>query len=149
LLSGITWNAGNSLSSTAANIVDGILKTIAKLPAGYSNGAKFAMNNSTLFTAIYPAKNDNGDLILIPDAQNGSVRRLFGFEIVVDDNLPANTILFGNFKFYGVNVPEGVAIETSRESGFANGLIDFRALTIADGKPIVPEAFVKLTVTTS
>ena len=149
ILSGITWNTGNSLSSTAANIVDGVLKTIAKLPSGYSNGAKFAMNNSTLFTAIYPAKNDNGDLILIPDAQNGSVRRLFGFEIVVDDNLPANTILFGNFKYYGVNIPDGVAIETSRESGFANGLIDFRALTIADGKPIVPEAFVKLTVTTS
>ena len=43
-------------------------------------------------------------------------------------------------------MPEGIAIETSRESGFANGLIDFRALTIADGKVIVPEAFIKLSV---
>jgi len=149
ILSGITWNAGNSLSISVANVVDGILKVIAKIPAGYANGAKFAMNNSTLFTAIYPAKNDNGDLILVPDVQNGSVRRLFGFEVVIDDNIPADTILFGNFNYYGVNIPEGVAIETSRESGFANGLIDFRALTIADGKPIVPESFVKLTITRS
>ena len=52
-----------------------------------------------------------------------------------------------NFRYYGVNVPEGVAMEVSRESGFTSGLIDFRALCIADGKPIVPGAFVKLEVT--
>jgi HK97 family phage major capsid protein len=147
LLTGITWNAKNSLTVPANGIIDSLLKTIAKLPAGYANGAKFAMSNATLFTVIYPAKTDDGALILTPDAQNGNVRRLFGFEIVVDDNLPTDTILFGNFKYYGVNVPEGIAIETSRESGFANGLIDFRALTIADAKPLVPEAFIKLKVT--
>jgi len=147
LMTGITWNASNSLSSPAGGIIDAILKTISKLPAGYSNGAKFAMNNATLFTALYPAKTADGALILTPDAQNGRVRRLFGFEIIVDDHLPVNTILFANFKYYGVNIPEGVAIETSRDSGFTSGLIDFRALTIADGKPIVPAAFVKLTVT--
>ena len=38
-------------------------------------------------------------------------------------------------------------MEVSRESGFTSGLIDFRALCIADGKPIVPSAFVKLEVT--
>lgn len=45
-----------------------------------------------------------------------------------------------------MNIPEGVAVEVSRESGFTSGLIDFRALCIADGKPIVPGAFVKLEV---
>ena len=146
LLSGITWNTSNSLSIAAANIIDGILKTIAKLPAGYSGGAKFAMSNATLFTSVYPAKASDGNFILMPDVQNGSVRRLFGFEIVVDDNIPANTILFGNFKYYGINIPSGLAVETSRDSGFTSGLIDYRALCIADAKPIVPEAFVKLTV---
>jgi HK97 family phage major capsid protein len=145
LLTGIEWDDDNTVTASAA-IVDSILRLIAMLHSGYANGAKFAMNNHTLFTNIYPAKTTNGDLILIPDAQNGSVRRLFGFEIVVDDNLPNGVILFGNFKYYGVNIPEGVVIETSRESGFSHGLIDFRALTIADGKPIVPEAFVKLEV---
>ncbi len=147
LLSGITWGANNSLSITADKIIDGILKTIAKLPAGYTNGAKFAMSNATLFTAIYPAKTSDGKYILMPDVQNGSVHRLFGYEVVVDDNLPDNTIIFGNFKYYGINVPSGVAIENSRESGFTSGLIDYRALCIADAKPIVPEAFIKLTVT--
>jgi HK97 family phage major capsid protein len=147
LLTGITWNAANTVTGAANTIVDDVLKAIAMLPAGYANGAKFVMCNATLFSKVYPAKDSNGDLILIQDAQNGSVRRLFGFEIVVDDNIPADTIIFGNFWYYGVNMPEGIAIETSRESGFANGLIDYRALTIADGKPIIPDAFVKLTLT--
>ena len=33
-----------------------------------------------------------------------------------------------------------------KNRGFTSGLIDFRALCIADGKPIVPGAFVKLEV---
>jgi HK97 family phage major capsid protein len=147
LLSGITWGASNSLSVAVASVIDGVLKTIAKLPAGYSNGAKFAMSNATLFTGVYPAKASDGMYILMPDVQNGSVRRLFGYEIVVDDNLPTGTILFGNFKYYGINIPSGIAVESSRDSGFTSGLIDYRALCIADAKPIVPEAFVKLSVT--
>ena len=78
------------------------------------------------------------------DTENGVVHRLFGFEIVLDDNIPAGTILFGNFKYYGVNIPQGVAVEVSRESGFTSGLIDYRALCIADGKLIVQGAFVKV-----
>ena len=90
-------------------------------------------------------KNLDGDY-LFTDTEKGGVRRLFGFEIVLDDNIPAGTVLFGNFHYYGVNIPAGVAVEMSRDSGFTSGLIDYRALCIADGKPIVPGAFVKLEV---
>lgn len=146
LLTGITWGKGNSLSVAAGAAVDGVLKAIAMLPSGYSNGAKFALSTTTLFGSIYPVKTGNGEFLLMQDAQNGSVRRLFGFEIVIDDNIPTGTILFGNFKYYVLNVPAGIAVETSRDSGFTSGLIDFRALCIADGRVIVPEAFIKLTV---
>jgi HK97 family phage major capsid protein len=147
LLTGITWDEGNSLSTPAAQIIQGILKTIAKLSPRYTNNAKFALSNATLFSSVYPAQTADGALILMPDVQNGVVRRLFGFEIVTDDFLPLNTIIFGNFRYYGANIPSGVAVEMSRDSGFRNALIDYRALCIADAKPIVPEAFVKLTVT--
>jgi len=43
-------------------------------------------------------------------------------------------------------MPQGIVIETSRESSFKSGLIDYRALAVADCKPIVSEAFVKLTI---
>ena len=145
ILSGVTWDAKNSIE-TAELTADNLLSAIALLPAGYAAGAKFAMSTATLFGTVYPLK-DGEDRYFFTDPERGGVRRLFGFEIVLDDNIPAGTILFGNFRYYGVNVPQGVAVEVSRESGFTSGLIDYRALCIADGKPIVPGAFVKVEVT--
>lgn len=145
ILKGVTWNTKNSVSTTALT-ADNLLSLIALLPAGYAGGAKFAMSTATLFGSVYPLK-DNDGRYFFTDPESGGVRRLFGFEIVLDDNIPAGTVLFGNFRYYGVNIPQGVAIEVSRESGFTSGLIDYRALCIADGKPIVPGAFAKLTVT--
>lgn len=144
ILSGIVWSAANSIT-TAALTADNLLNAVALLPAGYAGGAKFAMSTATLYGQVYPLKDGDGRY-LFTDTESGGVRRLFGFEIVLDDNIPAGTVLFGNFHYYGVNVPEGVAVEVSRESGFTSGLIDYRALCIADGKPIVPGAFVKVEV---
>lgn len=144
ILSGITWDTTNSIE-TESLTADNLLAAVAKLPAGYAGGAKFAMSTATLFGQVYPLKNGEGDY-MFTDNERGGVHRLFGFEIVLDDNIPAGTVLFGNFRYYGVNVPEGVAVEVSRESGFTSGLIDYRALCIADGKPIVPGAFIKIEV---
>ena len=144
ILSGITWTDANTVSATALT-ADNLLAAVAKMPAGYAGGAKFAMSTATLFGQVYTLK-DGNERYLFTDPAAGGVRRLFGFEIVIDDNIPAGTVLFGNFRYYGVNIPEGVAVEVSRESGFTSGLIDFRALCIADGKPIVPDAFVKIEV---
>jgi len=144
LLTGITWNAGNSITP-AAITGDSLLQAIAKLNPAFVGGAKFAMSTATLFNSVYPLKDNNGAYIFT-DTEKGGQHRLFGFQIVLDDNLPAGIVLFGNFRYFGVNVPQGVAVEVSRESGFTSGLIDYRALCIADGKPILPAAFVKIEV---
>lgn len=144
VLSGVTWDKKNSISTNALT-ADNLLAAIALMPAGYAAGAKFAMSTATLFGTVYPLK-DTTDAYYFTDTEKGGVHRLFGFPVVLDDNIPAGTILFGNFRYYGVNVPSGVAVEMSRESGFTSGLIDYRALCIADGKPIIPGAFVKIEV---
>ena len=144
ILSGITWTTDNTVETTDLT-ADDLLNAIAMMPAGYAGGAKFAMSTATLFGNVYTLK-DNDGRYYFADPGSGGIHRLFGFEIVIDDNIPAGTILFGNFRYYGVNIPQGVAVEVSRESGFASGLIDYRALCIADGKPIVPGAFVKVEV---
>lgn len=145
ILPGVTWTNANRIQAND-KYGDALLSAISLLPSGYANGAKFAMSTATLYGYIYPLKDGISNYIFT-DAENGGVRRLFGFEIVIDDNIPTKTILFGNFRYYGVNIPQGVAIEVSRESGFTSGLIDYRALCIADGKPIVPGAFVKVEIT--
>jgi HK97 family phage major capsid protein len=147
IIPGITWDNTNSITQSTFN-GDSVLQLISLLRRGYANGAKFAMSNYTLFNRVYKVKTGDGDYIFTRDNQNDNIIRLFSFPIVVDDFLPDDTILFGNFKYYGVNIPEGIAVEVSRESGFTSGLIDYRAMAVADGKPLVNEAFVKLTIET-
>lgn len=151
LLTGITWkttgdNINNiQVSKTGKFTYANVVSTVALLKRGYSEGAKWAMNNATLYTVFYGMIDANNRPIFISDPKGESIGKILGFDVVIDDNLPNDTIILGNYrKYLGYNMPEGIAIETSRESSFKKGLIDYRALAIADCKPIVQEAFVKL-----
>lgn len=144
LLSGITWDGSNSVDGTG--VYADVVGTVAKLKRGYSAGAKWAMNNATLYNRFYGMLDGNKRPIFIADPKGEAIGKILGFEVVVDDNLPADTVVFGNYHYMGYNMPQGVVIETSRESSFKSGLIDYRAMAVADCKPIVSEAFVKLTI---
>lgn len=148
LLTGITWTEGENMIqiSKSKNIsYDDTVKTVALLKRGYSNGAKWAMNNATLYTSFYGMVDSTGRPIFIADPKSESIGKILGHEVVIDDNMPDDTAILGNYAQYmGYNMPEGIAVEVSRESSFRKGLIDYRALAVADCKPIVKEAFVKL-----
>ena len=151
ILPGITWTddenalkyTGGTSTARIPTYLD-ITNTIAKLKRGYANGAEFAVNNATLFSRLYGISDDNKRPIFIQDAQSDTIGKLLGFPVVVDDYLPDDVILFGNFQYMGYNLPEGIAVEASTQSSFKSGRIDYRAMAIADCKPIVDEAFVKL-----
>ena len=142
ILTGITWNAANSFDMTGA--YTDFAKALALLKRGYSAGAKFAMSNATLYNTVYSVMDNNNRPIFITDAQNETVGHILGKEVVIDDNIEDGTIILGDFNYMGYNLPEGVMLEQSRESSFRSGLVDYRAMAIADCKPLVDEAFVKL-----
>lgn len=147
LINGVTWNGENTVTvaKTAAIGYADVVKTVALLKRGYSNGAKWVMNNATLYNDFYGMVDANKRPIFIADPQGEKIGKLLGFDVIIDDNMPADTAILGNYGAYmGYNMPEGIAVEVSRESSFRKGLIDYRALAIADCKPIVTEAFVKL-----
>jgi len=146
ILTGITWDASNSFTFA----VDGtpeytdFTKMLAMLKRGYGAGAKFAMSNATLYNLVYSLVDGNGRPIFITDPKTEEIGYILGKPVVVDDNIEDDVILLGNFNYMGYNIPQGIMIEVSRESSFKSGLIDYRALAIADTKPLVSEAFVKL-----
>ena len=144
---GITWNEGTNLLTTTALTFQNITNVIAKLKRGYSKGAKFAMNNTTLYNSVYGLMDGNKRPVFVQNAQDDSVGKILGFEVVVDDNIPDNEIFFGNFNYYGYNMPNGIAVEASTQSSFKSGKVDYRGMAIADCKPIVDEAFIKLAIT--
>ena len=148
LLTGITWNTANTVTAAADGITYAdTVKAAGMLKRGYAKGAKWAMNNATLYGSFYGMVDGNQRPIFIADPKAEQVGKILGFEVVIDDNLPNNTAIIGNFaKYMGYNLPEGIVVEISRESSFRKGLIDYRAMAIADCKPIVADAFIKLTI---
>lgn len=149
LETGITWTTANKVEFTTSVAYTDFTDALAILKRGYSAGAKFVMNNATLYSQVYGLVDTNGRPIFIADPKNESIGYILGKEVVIDDNIADDTIILGNFNYMGYNIPEGLMIETSRESSFKNGLIDYRAMAIADTKPLITEAFVKITKKTA
>lgn len=154
--SGITWvktaGATQNAVEVAANkpiTYNDVISFVSLLKRGYAQGAKLAMNNKTLYNVFFTMSDSNAQPIFVAktlgEAKAGDVGRILGFDVVIDDYIDDNVIYLGNFaKYMGYNMPEGIVIETSKDSGFRKGLIDYRAMAIADCKPIVADAFVKL-----
>lgn len=141
---GIAWSGENSFTFTDNVAYTDLTKMLGKLKRGYSAGAKWAMNNSTLYNSIYGIVDSTGRPIFIADPKNENIGYILGKPVIIDDNIADDTIFLGNFNYLGYNIPEGIVVETSRESSFKYGVIDYRALAIADTKPLVREAFIKL-----
>ena len=118
-------------------------KALGALKRGYSMGAVWVMNNTTLYESVVGIVDANGRP-LFNEARDGATDRILGKPVVVDDFIPDNVVLLGNFKYYAMNYPQNIMLEVSRDSSFRKGLIDYRAMAVADGKPIVEEAFVKI-----
>lgn len=146
VLTGVTWDAGNTVDLTGE--YTDFTKALALLKRGYSAGAKFVMSNATLYNTVYSLVDANKRPLFIADAQNESIGHILGKEVVVDDNVEDGTILLGNFNYLGYNLPEGLMLEQSRESSFRSGLVDYRAMAIADTRVLVDEAFIKLSAST-
>ena len=141
---GATQNAVEIASNASAGYAD-VIKLVSLLKRGYSQGAKIAMNNATLYNVFYGMLDTAKRPIFIADPKDESIGKILGFPVVIDDNIGDDVVYFGNFaKYLAYNMPEGITIEASRESSFKKGVIDYRALAIADSKPIVNEAFVKM-----
>ena len=137
-------NAVEIAKAATATYAD-VVNLVALLPRGYAAGAKFAMNNATLYRVFYGMVDSNKRPVFIADPKAENIGKILGYEVIVDDNIADNDVYFGNFaKYLAYNLPEGIVVDVSRESGFRKGVIDYRALAIADCKPIISDAFVKM-----
>lgn len=145
LLTGITWNPSNSVELEKVTYID-FVKVVGMLKRGYSANAKFSMSNATLYNHVYSICDTTNRPIFISDPKNECIGYILGKQVIIDDNIPDGTILLGDFNYMSYNIPEGIVIEVSTQSSFKSGLIDYRALAIADTKPIIDEAFIKIEI---
>ena len=141
----ITWGATNQVTTTALSFGD-ITKALGLLKRGYGVGAKFALNNATLYNSVYGLMDGNKRPIFVENSQADTVGKILSKDVVIDDNIPNGVIYLGDFNYYGVNLANGVAVESSTQSSFRSGKIEYRGMAVADCKPLVDEAFIKIKI---
>lgn len=146
ILTGITWNTTNSTTWTAGGAVDydNLVDGLALLPTMYHNNAVFVMNRAMLFGGIRKIKSTDDVPIFTYNPQDPARNAILGYPVIVDDQMPDDTILLGDMSYYYWNFAQAPQIETSREAAFKSGKITYRGLAVADGKPALAEAFVKI-----
>jgi len=146
ILSGITWNNTNSTTWTATSTIDydNLVDGLALLPTLYHNNAVFVMNRKMLFGGIRKIKTNDKQPIFTYNPQDAARNSILGYPVIVDDYMPDDTILLGDFSYYYMNFAKSPEISVSREAAFKSGKITYRGLVVADGKPALAEAFVKI-----
>lgn len=143
---GVLGAITNKVTTEALTYAD-IVKAMGLLKGGYQANSVFAMSTATLYNSVYNLVDGNKRPIFIQDAQNDEVGRVLGKPVVVDDHIADGTIIYGDFKDgYAVNL-NGISVESSTESSFKSGRVDYRALCVADAKPLIAEAFASITIT--
>jgi HK97 family phage major capsid protein len=145
ILTGITWSAANSTDFTGVvDLYDTLMDALGLLPTMYHQSSVFVLNRKTLFGGIRKVKATDGQPIFAYNPQDRAAMTILGYGIVLNDYLPDDTILLGDFSYYRMNFSQAPTIEASREAGFTSGKTVYRGLAVADGKPALAEAFVKI-----
>lgn len=150
ILTGITWTAGTNMinwGATSSVGYDNLLDGIALLPTLYHQNAKLIMSRKTLFGGVRKIKSTTGEPVFTLDSTQAFAGTIFGYPVIVDDYIADDVILFGDLNYYYMNIAQAPTIEVSREAAFISGKLTYRGLVVADGKPALSEAFVKISKT--
>ena len=122
-----------------------LIAIVAALPSGPAKNATFAMPRKLFFTDVIGIEDQAGQPVCHADVASPAKYNILGYPVVLDDNVPADTILFGDFKAYKMNMAKDPVISSDDSVGFRSGTRVYRALALADGKLAMASAFVKFT----
>lgn len=126
-----------------------LINIIAALPSGPAKNATFAMPRKLFFTDVIGIEDQAGQPVCHVDVESPAKYNILGYHVVLDDNVPADTILFGDFKAYKLNISKAPQVTSDDSVAFRSGSRVYRAMALADGKLAMADAFVKFTRATA
>lgn len=141
-----TWNATNSVTvaKTASLTTDNVVALEALLPGAYDANAKYLMSKKTLFTDFKPLQDKSKNDIF---TREGNKYYVDGYEVMLDDSIALHDAYLGDFKMYAGNLGTEVTVDTDKK--LSSNSYEYLGSANFDGKPVLGEAFVKLTKATS
>lgn len=122
-----------------------LINIIATLPSGPAKNAIFAMPRKLFFTDVIGIEDQAGQPVCHVDVESPAKYNILGYPVVLDDNVPADNILFGDFKAYKMNIAKAPTVTSDDSVGFRSGSRVYRAMALADGKLATADAFVRYT----
>ena len=120
-----------------------LIAIIAALPSGPAQNAMFAMPRTLFFTDVLGIEDTSKKPICHIDLESPAKYNILGFPVILDDNITADNILFGDFKAYKMNIAKAPVISSDDSVAFRTGNRVYRALALADGKLAMSNAFVR------
>lgn len=136
--------ATGSFTKAKAKYSD-LVAIIAALPAGPAKNAVFAMPRKLFFTDVIGIEDQQGQPVVHADVESPAKYNVLGYHVILDDNIPVDNILFGDFKAYKMNIAKAPVISSDDSVAFRTGSRVYRALALADGKLAMADAFVRYT----
>jgi HK97 family phage major capsid protein len=126
-----------------------LIAIIAALSSGPAKNAKFAMPRKLFFTDVIGIEDQSGQPVCHADVTSPAKYNILGYPVILDDNIPTDNIIFGDFKAYKMNIAKAPTISSDDSVGFRSGSRVYRGLALADGKAAMSSAFVRYTRATS
>lgn len=140
-----TWNDTNSVTVAASGTTSAnVQKLIGLLPGTYDKNAKFLMSKKTLFTEYMPLQDNSKNKIV---TQEGHSYYVYGYPVMLDDNIAIGEAYLGDFKKIVANLSE--AINVVSEFDIRTNSYLYLGTAMFDSKIAVGEAFVKMVKATA
>ena len=122
---------------------DDLIDTQAALKMNVQDGCAWLMNQAML-TKVRKLKDNNGQYILNPDLRAGFGFELLGKPVMISDEMPADTAVYGNWSAMYVNIHEDINIRQLNEVYAAQHGVGFVAWAELDAKLVETDKFAKL-----
>ena len=136
----ITYDPDNTTTPVPLSY-EKVTQAIGKLHSSYLNGAKFYVNNETIWNVLVNLKDDTGRPYFVADPTGAYAGRMFGFPVEPDAGVSKGSIIFGNANkglVFNTNEPFSVVTEDHAKARTT----DYVAYAVVDGGVLDNKAFV-------
>lgn len=130
-------------AAKGALTADDLIDTQAALKMNVQDGCTWLMNQ-TMLTKVRKLKDGNQQYILNPDVRTGFGFELLGKPVMISDEMPADTVVYGNWSAMYVNIHEDINIRQLNEVYAAQHGVGFVAWAELDAKLVEQDKFAKL-----
>lgn len=122
---------------------DDLIETQGEVKMNVQEGCQWLMNQGML-NEVRKLKDNNGQYVLNPDLRTGFGFQLLGKPVMISDEMPDDTIIYGDWSAMYVNIHEDINIRQLNEVYAAQHGVGFVAWAELDAKLVEQGKFTKL-----